>query len=62
MQRSKITKETLKELRGKLLAKEDELDQNRGTNSLEGAKTANGNALNDLEKSKETELEDEMDM
>lgn len=62
MQRPKITKETLKELRGKLLAKEDELDQNRVTNSLEGAKTANGNALSDFEESKEKEVEDEMDM
>lgn len=62
MQRPKITKETLKELRGKLLAKDDELYQNRGTNSLESTKTANGNALNDLEESKEKELEDEMDM
>lgn len=44
------------------MVKEDEIDQNRGTNSLEGAKLANGNALSDLEESKEKEVEDEMDM
>ena len=51
----KITKQTLKELRGKLLAKEDELDQKIDSNSREETKNANGDALNDFEESKEIE-------